>query len=481
MAPRPLSGLLVLLFLLAFASVGAALGVSFGPQLLPQLQVSPGPCPLPHHVPKYPGVASLRFAMVHDVLSERYPKHGRAYYEERNRRTRLALKEEDGRMARSDGKPTRRYFELIDDLGVGLDLLGRHAESVALLRDKLKRQQALGHEGMDLYPTYANLGTFIILWEIHEGFADKEKAKAGLNEGLKLIHQAIAINPRSHFGREIWQAVILEYLLAMLEDPELVVQFDMVGNALGETGSGRSWNPRGWSGQCAAAFAYLQKPEAEQDAARLAEFRHYITQLYPDARWKEKVKASQTGPVPFDEPTLGIIGMWRLGGGPNPFFAVALGEIMLRVGQAYTAWNAYERAYLLADALGPETVRDKFKQHCRLRQERIEKALPVEDVPRLRPSFAMHLQKGMQYQQAYQEYEQRRIREGAALGDPRFYDAFDAEHGSIASPVGDEDRFLPDDDPSKARALPLLLLGAGIFACAGVLIIRAGERCCRAG
>jgi hypothetical protein len=32
--------------------------------------------PLPHHVPKSPNAASFRFAMAHDVIHERYPKHG---------------------------------------------------------------------------------------------------------------------------------------------------------------------------------------------------------------------------------------------------------------------------------------------------------------------------------------------------------------------------------------------------------------------
>ena len=29
--------------------------------------------PLPHHFPRYPGGVSLRFAMAHDVIHERYP------------------------------------------------------------------------------------------------------------------------------------------------------------------------------------------------------------------------------------------------------------------------------------------------------------------------------------------------------------------------------------------------------------------------
>ena len=52
------------------------------------------------------------------------------------------------------------------------------------------------------------------------------------------------------------------------------------------------------------------------------------------------MSSSHRKPVPFDEPALGIIGMWRQGGGANPHFALALGETMLRVGQRYIAWCA---------------------------------------------------------------------------------------------------------------------------------------------
>src|SRR5215470_13905705 len=44
--------------------------------------------PLPHHVAPSPDTASFRFAMVHDVIHERYPRHGAAYYAERERLAR---------------------------------------------------------------------------------------------------------------------------------------------------------------------------------------------------------------------------------------------------------------------------------------------------------------------------------------------------------------------------------------------------------
>src|SRR5260370_16449392 len=49
--------------------------------------------PLPHHVPKSPNAASFRFAMAHDVIHERYPKHGPEFYRERERKPRERLKQ----------------------------------------------------------------------------------------------------------------------------------------------------------------------------------------------------------------------------------------------------------------------------------------------------------------------------------------------------------------------------------------------------
>lgn len=479
MAVARTSGGTLLVFLVVLAGVGTAVGHSVGRKSFPQLTL-PRACPLPHHVPKFPGVASLRFAMVHDVLTERYPRHGPVYYQERVRLTRLALAAEEAAMS---GKPTPKYFELIDDLGVGLDLLGQHEQSISLLRDKLKKQKELGHSGMDLYGSYANLGTFIILWEIHEGLADKEKARAGLTEGLGLIKQAIAINPQSHFGREVWQAAILKHLLAVLDDPEIAAKTDMVGHDLNEQplinpflGRGTA-RRHGWASVCGEARRYLERPVEEQDAKELKRFRGYISTVRRhNVDEDERAKINRAEPAPFDEPTLGIVGMWRIGGGPNPFFAIALGELMSGVGQNYIAWNAYERARMMAGAIGSDAVQRKFREVCDRRQQEIELGLPETERDQLRPSFRKHLERGLAYQKACQDYEARKIHEGTAADDPHFYDAFDAEQGPIASPVGDEDRFLPADDDAGFSPGPTLL-GAGVFAFLGCLFVLFLDRC----
>jgi hypothetical protein len=181
------------------------------------------------------------------------------------------------------------------------------------------------------------------------------------------------------------------------------------------------------------------------------------------------VNTSHRTPVPFDEPTLGIIGMWRLGGGANPYFALTLGEIMLRVGQRYIAWCAYERAVGLAErySADPE-IRRQFTEHCRRRQELIEKQLPEPERAELRPRFEEELAYGQDYRRAYQQYEKEQIARGISLDDPHFYDAFHAAHEPIASPVGPADTFVTEQgdnaDLFLSDPLPAVLFFAGASA-----------------
>lgn len=427
--------------------------------------------PLPHHVAKQADGVSLRYAMVHDVLHKRFARHGTAFYEERNRRVRDQLEQEKAKHA-AGAKPSAAYFGLLDDLGVGLDLLGAHEAAIELMRAKLKEQESLGLMGRDLYSTYANLGTFLILWQLQKGLANDLQAKPRLDEGLGWIHQAIAVNPESHFGREVWQAVILEFLIAVIEEPRLLLEFDMIGNRLDaevNPAERRSYQENyGMLASNRQAKHLLEHGEDDTLSVR-KRIREKITQVGAEEGWTKKVKSSHKQPVPFDEPALGIIGMWRLGGGANPHFALALGETMLRIGQRYIAWEAYERAAQLGKHVWPDAdVHEAFVRHCRRRQQLIEQQLPAEEVKRLRPQFEAELAFGKRYQDAYHAFEAAQIRKGVPLTDEHFYEAFHAEHGAIASPIGPSDRFVAEHanevtERIVGRKLAFMLTGAGLL------------------
>src|SRR4051812_22342366 len=165
-----------------------------------------------------------------------------------------------------------------------------------------------------------------------------------------------------------------------------------------------------------------------------------MTNVGSESDWPADLIPSHPKPVPFDEPVLGIIGMWRQGGGANPHFALCLGETMLRVGQRYLAWSAFERASRMADRFWPDPALQQFlRDHCRKRQQAIEGQLFADEVAGLRPRFDAELAYGENYQKEYQRYEADQIAAGRSIDDEHFDDAFHAGREPIASPVGPED------------------------------------------
>jgi tetratricopeptide (TPR) repeat protein len=433
--------------------------------------------PLPHHIPKYPDNLTLRFAMVHDVIHERFPHHGAAYYRARNREVEQALAKLN---PIAKGKEADEYFGLLDDWGVGLEFVGEHRKAVDLMRKKLKRQTDLGCKDRELYTTYANLGTFLILWQLSEGVADAAKAKERISESVQWIHQAIDVYPQSHFGRESWQVVLEEFLLAVLDNPKLLLEYDMVGDRLDrpflpeqrlDCFDKRHWAPeRGNFAKKAAE--YLKNPYKGIDAERLSDFRVSIVRVGAEDGWQKEVKTSHKEPVPFDEPTLGIVGMWRMGAGANPHFALALGEIMLRVGQRRIAWTAYERAYRLKEHSWPDPgIQEQFALHCRARQKTIEEGSPGEDWKAVRARFDRDLAQGQQYQKDYDEYESQRLAKGALIADSHFYDAFESEHRSIATTPGDEEIGILVVKRPVADGWTLFLAGVCASAAAGLQML----------
>jgi hypothetical protein len=454
--------------LVLLAAVAGALLAGF----LLRGEVLPGPrvakaYPLSHQIAKYPGGVALRFAMAHDVIHERFPRHGKGYYRERNRLARLGIKQEQ---VSDGGKRSARYFALLDDLGAGLDYLGEHDEAVRVLRGKLKEQEAAGLKGRELYTTYANLGTFLIHGSFPKAQRGDAEARQRMREGLAFIYKSIKVNPEAHFGREIWQAVTAEFFLAALDNPRLLLKFDLAGNKLDqpiEPGSAKEFRRTGrtaaeWS---QAVADYLAHPKSPEERAYL---RETIARI-GSPTWAKELETLQYG-VPFDEPVLGVIGMWRLGGGANPHFALMLGETMYRVGQRHIAWCAYERAARMAARVWPDAeIQKQFADHCRKRQRDILGSLPANEGQDLLRRFEAELAHGQRYQAAYQRYEEEKIAAGVSLDDPHFYDEFHANHGKIASPPGDAD-FVEVERTVGGGLAPVQMMFAGIFAMVAAMI-----------
>lgn len=490
---------------IAVVTLAACLGGGAG-WLASSRAVAPASVPEPYVVPKLPGGTALSVAMVHDVLHERYVRPGPAYYRERNRLLQAAMERHD---AEKHGE--LEYLAYLNDLAVGQYALAEHETAVETLNRKRSLQRttenqwqaksklsgegqaasrgaiALSPDELELYRTYANFGTFLILDSLREGLADNDASRQKLIAGTDLIREAIALNAESHFGREKWQLVILEFLLAVSKNPALLLEFDMIGNRLdAEPSANASPHAPGWVDRWQAAaksgslIQELREATPGPDVMELRREirRQWITRVGAEQGWMDAVPSVHREPAPFDEPTLAIVGMWMIGGGPNPHFALCLGGVMERVGQNRLAWQAYRRAEEMADGVWPdEVIRQGFVSHCRSRRARLEKKLAAEEgapTPEqtgksLARKFEEELELGRQYQRAYHEFETSRIAEAAPLNSENFYAPFYERYGRIATPVGKTD-FVPiptDGGAPEPRT-------AWIVFCAGLASLPAG-------
>ena len=119
-----------------------------------------------------------------EVMTGKFLRHSPEYY-------RWRIKDRQARLVST--KDPAKIQAYSDDIAVAYDKLGEHQKAI----DLMTKQLAMDDQR---YESLANLGTFYI----HNG--DMEK-------GLEFIHKAIAVNPDAHFGREIYQAYLVEYVL----------------------------------------------------------------------------------------------------------------------------------------------------------------------------------------------------------------------------------------------------------------------------
>lgn len=124
-----------------------------------------------------------RFPEVNELIVGYFPRHSPVYYEWRKEQV-LAVPVQE------------RTPADYDDLGASYDKLGDHDKAIQIMIDKIERFPTEG-----LYETHANLGTFYI----HNG---------DLEQGVQYIGSAIEINPEAHFGREVYQKLLVEYVIA---------------------------------------------------------------------------------------------------------------------------------------------------------------------------------------------------------------------------------------------------------------------------
>lgn len=116
-------------------------------------------------------------------------------------------------------------LDAYDAAGVACDRLGRHDEAIEWMGRKQEAMQRMGYEPgaqpNHRYRYLANLGTF----HAHRWFkngADRSDM-ADMERGRELIALAIEENPNAHFGREKYQLMVMEWVIAApqyIEDEE---------------------------------------------------------------------------------------------------------------------------------------------------------------------------------------------------------------------------------------------------------------------
>jgi hypothetical protein len=232
-----------------------------------------------------------RFPEVNELIVGYFPRHSPAYYAWRKKQV-LAIP--------LDQRKPSDY----DDLGVSYDKLGEHGQAIATMLEKIER---FPDEG--LYETHANLGTFYI----HNG---------ELEQGTQYIGSAIEINPEAHFGREVYQKLLVEY----------VIEKRLYASSLSEDETGENINRA--ERPNFARFVFQQQDIENNHEAREAEAELAIK---------------------------GILGMMRFGNYDSPILLEALGDLLMVRGMDENGpQRLAARAYLKASYAPSETGYDIY-------------------------------------------------------------------------------------------------------------------------
>ncbi len=139
------------------------------------------------------------------VITGRFERNPPLYYEMRIRRSLKALQKNP------------RSFGLYDDIGVAYDRLHRDDAALQIMAKKralLPRFDAKNAKLKEAwYRYYANAGTF----HAHRFLGAKSQNIQEMQTARNFIKRAIEIKPNAHFGREKYQLMAMEWILALHE------------------------------------------------------------------------------------------------------------------------------------------------------------------------------------------------------------------------------------------------------------------------
>ncbi|MCA9217988.1 MAG: tetratricopeptide repeat protein [Planctomycetales bacterium] len=234
-----------------------------------------------------------RFPDAHELIAGHFVRHSPEYYK--------------WRISDRTSKPVDQRTPIdFDDIAVAYDRLGQHDAAIDTIRAKVERWPDERR-----YESEANLGTF----HIHAG---------RFEEGLHHINKAIEINPDAHFGREIYQKLLVEYVIESQNGDHQLPLND------GVTFDGTGF----------AAFVLAARKAEESDQ-----------------------------PAEIQAAAKGILGMMRFGNHNSPILLEALGDLLLysRDDSKMLAARAYLRAsYEAGDSTASVAYRQKAQQAVKM-------------------------------------------------------------------------------------------------------------------
>jgi len=212
------------------------------------------------------------FPEAHELIAGHFVRHSSTYYKWRI----------EDRTAKPTGQRTPSDY---DDIAVAYDKLGEHDQAIETIEAKIERWP-----DEYLYESEANLGTF----HIHAG---------RLEEGLTHITKAIEINPDAHFGREVYQKLLVEYLIMRRDEVNSI-------------------------------------PSTEVESGEYIGFAKFVLDSRETNNWNSEHEIQSA--------VKGILGMMRFGNHESPILLEALGDLLIVSENASDSKMLATRAYLKA-------------------------------------------------------------------------------------------------------------------------------------
>ena len=336
-----------------------------------------------------------RFPTVLELITGKFLRHSPEYYQWRVQ-DRLKLLE---------AEPKRLRWR--DDLAVAYDKTGQTDKAISVAIATLELRP-------DRYESLANLGTFYI----HASEFEK---------GLDYIEKAIEINENAHFGREIYQRLLVQYLLEVQDEGQIVLPL----------------------------YDYDRNPSYRGFGKYVLEAREKLS-AQPADREHELALAQK-----------GVLGMMRFGKHDSPILLEALGDLLSYArNPEYDAKQLAARAYLKASyEVADPVVKEKYRRKARFAlsdQTRTgtKDQLPVDE---LEAEFAQELKAADIWYKQLVDDEKSWIAESIDVDKAykeKYYKDPTIETGSPE----------PERRESSLSILPVQLAGLAMFACVLVWI-----------